>query len=312
MSSSEDKTTVYVAMGANILIAVAKLFAGIISHSSALLAETAHSIADTMNQVFLRISLSLGGRPPDEEHPFGYGKERFFWAFMAAIFIFVSGAVFSVADGLYRLLFSSAEQGSEFVAYLVLGVAFVAEGTSLVRAARQVRGEAAEAGQPFLRYIGMSKDPTVKTVLLEDSAAVVGVVLATAGVLLHSLTGHRYWDAGASVAIGLLLAFVAYRLGTDTKGLLLGKAATPDERERMRRTILAHEEISQVRQLLTMYVGPDSVLVAARVALRDGLDADAVEDLADRIDRDLRREIPQITEVFVDPTPEAATRRRDG
>lgn len=303
MSSSTHARTISYAMGANAVIAVAKLAAGIVSHSSALLAESAHSVADTVNQVFLRISLSLGSRPADERHPFGYGKERFFWAFLAAVFIFVSGAVFSMVEGVYALLHGREEGGGPLVAYVVLAISFVAEGVSWARAVQQLRGEAAQAGRPMLRHIRLSRDPTVKTVLFEDSAALAGIVLAALGVALHQLTGERLWDAAASIAIGVLLALVALRLGRDSKGLLLGVGADPEERETIRASIAAHGEIRDVTELLTMYLGPESLLVTARVDLRDDLDADDIEALADRIDRDLREAVPGVTEVFIDPTP---------
>jgi cation diffusion facilitator family transporter len=301
---SESRKTILAALAANLAIAVAKLAAGLIGHSAAMLAEAAHSIADTMNQVFLLVSLSLGDRKPDEEHPFGYGKERFFWALLAAVFIFVSGAVFSLFEGVRTILGSGVGEETAFlISYVVLAFSLLAEGGSLLRAIAQVRGEASAAGKPLALYLRHSNDPTVRTVLYEDSAAVTGVVLALVGVGLHDLTGDRGWEGAASIAIGVLLVFVAYMLGRDTKHLLIGEAARPEQRQLLRSTIARHPEVEEVMELLTMYLGPTAMLVAVRLDLRDDLTARDVEELSNRIDRELREADSDVTQVFLDATP---------
>jgi cation diffusion facilitator family transporter len=300
---SESKKTIYAAMAANFSIAVAKTIAGMISSSPAILAEAAHSVADTVNQVFLLVSLSLGDRKPDEEHPFGYGKERFFWSFLAAVFIFVSGAVFSLYEGLRALLGGGQAEASFVVSYAVLGFSLVAEGISLWRALFQVRGDARAAGVGLRTYLRRSSDTTVRTVLFEDSAAVTGVVLALIGVYLHHLTGERLWEGLASIAIGLLLVVVAYTLGRDNKGLLIGEAARPEQRELLREVIVRHPEVEEVLELLTMHLGPDALLVAVRLDLRDDLNARQVEELSNQIDRELRDAVPEVNQVFLDATP---------
>jgi len=167
--ASESKRTVLVAFGANLAIAVAKLGAGLISGSSSMLAEAAHSFADTLNQVFLLTSLKVSARPADREHPFGYGKAQFFWSLLAAVGIFVAGAVFSIYEGVHTLLSGGAESGGILLPYVVLAVAFVAEGVSWLRALHQMRGEAAAQERSLRAHVRASKDPTVKTVLAEDS-----------------------------------------------------------------------------------------------------------------------------------------------
>jgi cation diffusion facilitator family transporter len=301
--ASESKKTVLAALFANLAIAAAKTVAGLLGGSAAMLAEAAHSFADTMNQVFLLVSLSLSDREPDEDHPFGYGKERFFWALLAAVFIFVSGALFSFWQGIHGLLGGETVQGGYLLTYAVLVFALVAEGTSWWRAAHQVRSEAATAGTPVRAYVQQSRDPTVKTVLFEDSAAVTGVLLALVGVGLHQLTGKGFFDAGASILIGLLLAYIAYRLGRDTKGLLIGEAARPEQRETLRQAIVAHPEVDVVLQLLTMHLGPRSLLVAVRLDLRDGLSSQQIEAVSTRIEAELAEVVPEVTQVFLDPTP---------
>ena len=307
--ASESKKTVLAAFAANLVIAVAKLIGGLVSGSAAMLAEAAHSTADTFNQVFLLLSLSLGGRKPDEAHPFGYGKERFFWGLIAAVFIFVSGAVFSIAEGIERLVAGETESGDPLISYVVLAVAFVSEGAAWTRAYRQMRREAREVELPLTRYIRMSRDPAVKTALSEDTAAVIGVVLAFLGIGLHQLTGSAVWDAGASIAIGIVLAVVAILLARDTKGLLLGEAAHPHELEGIRRVIEEHDGVAELLEVLTMAVGPDALLVAARVDMREGLSESDVEEAAEEIDRALREAVPAVREVFLDPT---STRKRTG
>jgi cation diffusion facilitator family transporter len=301
---AESRKTVLAALAANLAIAIAKAAAGLLGHSAAMLAEAAHSVADTMNQVFLLVSLSLGDRKPDETHPFGYGKERFFWALLAAVFIFVSGAVFSLFEGLRTLLGARLGQETAFlISYLVLGFSLVAEGSSLLRAIAQVRAEARAAGKPLSLHLRHSNDPTVRTVLYEDSAAVTGVVLALVGVGLHNLTGDRVWEGAASIGIGVLLAWVAYTLGRNTKHLLIGEAARADQRELLRGVILRHPGVEAVLELLTMYLGPTTMLVAVRLDLRDDLTARDVEQLSNQIDRELRQADQDVSQVFLDATP---------
>src|SRR3954467_13286311 len=182
--ASESRKTVLIAAAANLVIAIAKFVAGAISGSAAILAEGAHSVADTANQLFLLVSLHKGKRPADEEHPFGYGKERFFWAFVAAMGIFILGAGFSFLQGITGLISGGGEEDATgyIAAYAVLVVAFVAEGISWLRAFRQTKPEAREQDMGVREHVRESKDPTVKTVLLEDSGALVGILLAFLGV----------------------------------------------------------------------------------------------------------------------------------
>jgi cation diffusion facilitator family transporter len=301
--ASESKKTVLVAAAANFTLAVAKAIGGIIGGSAALLAEAAHSVADTTDQGFLLLSLRLGERPPDEDHPFGYGKQRFFWSFLAAVFIFVSGGLFSIGQGVVEMV--GGESGGSFlVSYVVLVVAALAEGVSWLRALRQLRSEARESDVPLRRYVRESKDPTVKTVMLEDSGALVGVALATIGVGMHQLTGQSWWDGAASVAIGLLLCYIGVGLGRYTQGLLLGEAATEDDRRKLRRVIEKRDEVVDVKQLMTMVLGPGNLLVAVRLDLADGIPSERVEALATEIDREMREAVPSVKQVFLDPTPE--------
>ena len=290
-----------VAVAANVTIAAAKGAAGLITGSSSMLAEAAHSIADTVNQSMLLLSLRLARRPPDDEHPFGYGKEPYFWTLLAAVVVFLAGAVFAIGQGVLEIVKRGEEKGF-WLALGTMGVAFLAEGWSFVRAIRQTRARAKEAGEDLVSYVRLSKDPTVKAVVSEDSAALVGLVIATAGLTLAHVTGNPVFDGAGAVLVGVLLIVVAWLLGHDTKGLLLGEAAPTRERERLRAVFDRHHGIAELRDLRTMYVGPDSLLVAARVELRDGLSTDEVEDAASELERELREAVDTVQHVFLDPT----------
>jgi cation diffusion facilitator family transporter len=303
--ASESHKTVYVALASNAGIGIAKLAGGLISGSSAMLAEAAHSAADTTNQLLLLASLNLAERPPDDAHPFGYGKERFFWSFLAAVSIFVSGALFSIYEGLHRIFGAGEPDGSVGIAFAVLAIGFVLEGSSLIRAARQTGSEARRRSRTFARELRVTRDPTTKTVVFEDTAAVIGLALAAAGLGLTELTGSTFWDGLASVLIGVLLAVVAFFLGRDSKDLLIGEGAQPEEREAIVRVFDEHAKVLSVEELLTMALGPTSLLVAARLDFIPELDSDAVEAVADELEQQLRDAVPEITEVFLDPTRRA-------
>jgi cation diffusion facilitator family transporter len=302
-ADAASRRTVNIALASNATIAVAKLIAGLMTGSTAMLAETAHSLADTVNQGFLRVSLNLSAEQPTPDHPFGLGQERFLWTLIAAVGMFLAGAAFAVGYGAYELLHPSNGSSSYLPAYAVLAVSFAAEGTSWMRARRQTRSEARAAGRELVAYVRTSRDPNVKMVLLEDTAALVGIAIAAAGLLLHQVTGASQWDSGASVLIGVMLMAVALALARDSRHLLLGAAALPEEREAIERVIAEHPGIAKVHELLTLVLGPNALLVAARVDLRDDLAGGDVERNSNEIEEQIREAVPDVTEVFLDPTP---------
>jgi cation diffusion facilitator family transporter len=299
--AEESRGTVVVALAVNLSIAVAKSAAGLLTMSSAMLSEAAHSWADTTNQVFLIFALKRAQRPADPTHPFGYGKERFFWSLLAAVGIFVTGALFSVYQGVTSLFGEHPTPDTrEFViSYVVLAVAFVLESISLSKAVKQLRGEAAQNDRGFLEHVKRSNDPTVKTVASEDSAAVTGLVLAGVGLALHQVTGSPVPDAVASIAIGVLLAWIAYALGRDTKELLIGESVDTELRLDVIRALHGYEGVQGELEILTMQLGPDDALLAAKLDFDDDLDAGAVEVLCSRIERDLRGRAPSLSKVFL-------------
>ncbi|WP_225813574.1 cation diffusion facilitator family transporter [Streptomyces spinosus] len=285
------RVTLVVALVANVLIATAKVIGGLFAHSPALLSEAAHSLADSFNEVFLLAALRRSRRPADRCHPFGYGKERFLWSLLAAVGIFVTGHCFSVFQGVRALEDGADETFNGYVTGLtVLGVALCAEGASLLRALLQVR-----------RHSGKGlRDPALRTVVAEDGAAVLGVSLALLGMGLHMVTGYVAWEAAASLSIGALLIYVAYRLGRDAREHLIGEAASPELRDRIRSFLRAQPEIDAVSELFTMQMGTDSTLVAARIDLTPGLDSERVEEVASRIKSSLSRRVPEADQVFLD------------
>ncbi|MFJ8858034.1 cation diffusion facilitator family transporter [Streptomyces sp. NPDC102451] len=292
-SDRRTRITILVALAANLVIAVAKGVGGFLSGSPALLSEAAHSVADSVNEVFLLAALRRSRRPPDAHHPFGYGKERYFWSLLAAVGIFVVGGCFSFFQGIEALGRNEQESPDGYTAGLiVLGVALLAEGSSLVRALVQLRGEKG----------GAARDPALRTVIAEDSTAVLGVVLAMAGMVLHLVTGDVVWEASASLGIGLLLVYVAFRLGRDARDRLIGESAEPGLRRGVEEFLTAQAEIDNVAALFTMGLGLDSVLVAARVDLAPGIDSEEVERVAVRIKRSIARSWPEAEHVFLDIT----------
>ncbi|GAB2758622.1 cation diffusion facilitator family transporter [Streptomyces bullii] len=293
-----------VALAANLVIAVAKAVGGLAAGSPALLSEAAHSVADSLNEIFLLAALRRSRRPADRRHPFGYGKERFFWSLLAAVGIFVMGGCFSFFQGFQALTQGTEEKLSGYVAGLiVLGVALVAEGASLLRALYQAHLQGGTGD-------GL-RDPALRTVVAEDGTAVLGVTLAIVGMALHMVTGQVVWEAAASLAIGALLVYVAYRLGRDARDQLIGEAADPEASGRIRALLEAQPEIDSVEALFTMKTGLDSALVAARVDLAPGLDSERVEEVAVRIKRSLARTVPEADQIFLDVTDRLAEEARE-
>lgn len=292
------------ALAANLVIAVAKAIGGLVAHSPALLSEAAHSVADSVNEVFLLAALRRSRRPPDRRHPFGYGKERYFWSLLAAVGIFVMGGCFSFFQGFEALRTGGEEKlGGYAAGMIVLGVAFVAEGASLLRALFQMRKQGGTAD-------GL-RDPALRTVVAEDGTAVLGVSLALAGMALHMATGQIVWEASASLAIGALLVYVAYRLGREARDRLIGEAADPETSGRIRRLLAAQPEIDSVEALFTMQTGLESCLVAARVDLVPGIDSERVEEVAVRIKRSVSDTVPEADQIFLDITDRPAQEARE-
>jgi cation diffusion facilitator family transporter len=309
---NESTGTVVIAGLANLAIAAAKLVAGMLSGSAAMLSEAAHSLADTITEVFLFVALRRGSKQADEEHPFGYGKESFVWAFIAALFTFVGGAGFSIYHGVTTII-SGEHSGHYLLSYVVLGVSFLAEGTSFLKAKRQVAGESRRWGITPYRFLRLTPDTTVKAVYFEDSAALIGLVLAAIGILLAQLTGSELYDGLASIAIGLLLLVVATVLARANVSLLVGRAVPRRMHNQIADDLAAIPVVVSVPTLLTMQLGPGDILVAAKVDFDDDVTGAQIEEASDDAERRLRTRYPAIRYVFLDPTRGTAGRNhRDG
>jgi cation diffusion facilitator family transporter len=270
--------TVLVAVGINLAISVAKGIAAALTGSAALWAETLHSVADTGNEVLLFVGVRRSDRPADARHPFGYGQERWFWAFLAALGIFVVGGVLSIIEGI-RSLLDPAPLESLAVGVAVLVVSIVLEAISWRTARNQLRAEARARHRSMAEQLRLASDPTAITVFLEDTAAIVGLLLALAALGLHAWTGSAVWDAGASMLIGLLLIGVAYLVARRSKGLLIDQSAPEDVVDRLRERIGGEDWVDEIVSLTAVYVGPGSLLVTARVRPNPELAAGPAEKL---------------------------------
>jgi cation diffusion facilitator family transporter len=263
---SESVVTVMVAFAANALIAVAKTGAAAVTGSASLVAEAAHSWADTGNQVFLLVANRRSHRPPDRAHPLGHGREAYVWSLFAALGVFIAGAAVSITHGVQELI--TPEPASNFVVgYVVLAISFVLEGISFLQSVRQAKAEAASLHRDLIEHILATSDPTLRGVFAEDSAALIGLVIATAGLGLHQATGSATPDAVGSILIGLLLAVVAVVLINRNRRFLIGEEADPRVRAAAVRALLEAPEVARVTYLRLEVVGPRMVSVVGDVDL---------------------------------------------
>lgn len=299
--SSASRASIAVAFAANVVVAAAKLAAGLVTGSSALLAETVHSAADSTNEVLLGLSIRHARRPPDAEHPYGHGGARFLWAFVAAISSFLVGGCVSVALAV-RELTHGGEVGNFAVAWVVLAVAAVADGASLTQSLRQARREAALWGRPTIAFLRYTSDPTLRAIVVEDAAALAGVVIAAAGLLVHEIGGPEASDGAASLLIGLLLAATAVALARPLADLLIGRSIAPERLARAHAILAAAAGVDEVLSVYAVTAGPHEAILAAKVHPAPGQTADQLASALDEVDRRLRDELPEIAEVFVDVT----------
>jgi cation diffusion facilitator family transporter len=299
--TGERTLTVLLALAANLAVGVLKLVAGLITGSGALLSEAAHSAGDSTTEVLLLIAQRRSGRPADQRHPFGYGKERYFWSLLAAGAIFVSGAAFSVYQGLHTILTDHPESDKLWINYVVLALAFLFEGISFVQAMRQVRSQARRKRSSLRSAVTDTDDPTVNSVAMEDSTALVGILVAAAGVGLHQLTGSAVWDGVASLIIGGLLLTVAFILARTCGDLLIGKQANRELLQSIEEFLEKEDEIVDLVDVLSMRTGTGRVLLCVRVDFVDSVSSGDLEDACMRIDEDLREHFAELDEIFIQP-----------
>jgi cation diffusion facilitator family transporter len=283
-------------------IAVIKAIAASITGSGALLAETAHSIADSLNQILLYVGIRRSVRPATERHPLGHGKERYFWALVVALFLFFGGGVFSIYEAYDRFAHPHQLEAAA-VGFIVLGLSVVFEVFSLAVAVRELRSEAREAGIPVREFLDQLRDPALRTVLYEDSAALAGLAAAIAGLGLSTLTGDHRFDALASGLIGAILIYVAYQLAWSARALIVGEAPPQAVRDALRAAIASEPAVDRVIELRAVQMGTKQLLVLARVSVRDDLTAGEAERLLARMRQRLRREHPEVMDSYVELNP---------
>jgi cation diffusion facilitator family transporter len=297
----ESARTILIAFVANVVIAAAKLIAGLLSGSVALLAEAAHSFADSVNEVLLGVSLRHAKRSPDAAHPLGHGRARFLWAFVAALASFLIGGCLSIGLAIWELL-AGGSSDSALVAWPVLAISFAADGVSWLQGARQARREAREHGQRMWRYLLGSSDPALRAVMVENSAALAGLVLASAGLLAGELVGNETPDAVAALLIGVLLALTAFGLARPLADFLIGRSLPDEQLGRLYAILAASPAIEQIVSLQAVYTGPEEAVVGAKVHPAEGLTIDALTRAMDGLDLAIRSALPEVADVYLDVT----------
>ncbi len=300
---SEGTTrAVFAAFAGNAAIAVTKGIAASQTGSGALLAETAHSIADALNQILLYVGIRRSVRPASERHPLGYGKERYFWALVVALFLFFGGGIFSLYEAYDRLTNPHAI-GNATIGFVVLGLSMVFELFSLGVAVREVRHAAREEGVPVRKFLAQLRDPALRTVLYEDSAALAGLVVAMTGLGLTVATHDHRFDALASGVIGVILIYVAYQLAWSARGLIVGEAPPEEIRDAIRVTIAGMAGVDRLTELRCVEMGHKQLLVLARVSVRDDIPAGEAERLMVRLRARLKVEHPEIMDCYIELGP---------
>jgi cation diffusion facilitator family transporter len=298
---ADNNRVLIIALAANVGIAVAKFIAAAITGSSAMLTEGVHSLVDSTNQLLLMYGQKRAAKPADALHPAGYGRELYFWSFVVALLVFALGAGVSVYEGVLHFL-EPEPAVSPLIAYGVLAIAFALEGGSTVAAFREF--DAARGGQSWLQALTSTKDATTVIVLLENGAAMAGILIAAIGLALSQATGDPRWDGIASVLIGLLLGVVAIFLAREAKGLLIGEAADPALIAGIRRAA-TREGVMGVGEIMTIHNAPEQIVAAVNVDFDNRLSAGDVERIVEAIECDLRAEFPSIYRVYVRPHEDA-------
>lgn len=298
MSASGGTKAIVAAFLANLGIAVTKFVAWFFSGSSSMLAEAVHSVADAGNQLLLLLGGRKARRKADAEHPFGYGRERYVYAFVVSIILFSVGGVFSLYEGVEKLTHPHPLE-VPWLPILVLAIAIVLESFSLrtaVRESNRVRGR-----QSWVQFVRRAKQPELPVVLLEDIAALTGLVLAMGGVGLTILTGDPMWDGIGTIAIGILLVLVAVVLGIETKSLLVGEGASADDHACILAAFNGHPQVEAVIHMKTLYLGPDELLVAAKIAVPKAARAVELAAAIDAIEADVRAAVPVARVIYLEP-----------
>jgi len=295
--AGSNKKVIYAALIGNALIAVTKFTAAMFTHSSAMLSEAIHSVVDTGNQVLLLYGLKQARKPADERYPFGHGKEVYFWSFIVAMLIFAVGAGVSIYEGVQHVIHPKPIEDA-YVNYLVLVFAMLFEGAAWLFAFKAFTQAKGKWG--YFEAVHRGKDPSLFVVLFEDSAAMIGLIVAFLGVLLSQLTGNYIYDGIASIMIGLVLGATAAWLAYETKSLLIGESANTTVVENIRQLVSAQPDVERVNEVLTMHMGPEFILLNLSVEFRDAATTDKLEYRITRITEQIKKAHPEVKRVFIE------------
>jgi cation diffusion facilitator family transporter len=305
-SPTASNRTLVIALLANLGFAASKFVAAFITGSSAMLTEGVHSVVDSTNQLLLMWGRRQARKPPDKHHPFGYGRELYFWSFVVAVLVFSLGAGVSIYEGIIHIA-EPEHAVSPYIAYGVLLVAFLLEGWSTLEAFREFRDSKGKLG--WFEAIRRSKDPPAFIVLLENGAAMAGIVAAAAGVFLAQITGDPFYDGAASIVIGLILGITAFVLAYESKGLLIGEAADPDLVRAIRELACSKAGIIGVGHVLTVHSSPDQITAMLNVDFNDKISAGEVERIVCEVELEARERWPEVRRLFIRPMQGAAKER---
>ncbi len=292
-----SKTPIYTALAANLLIAATKLTAAIFTGSSAMVSEGIHSLVDTSNEVLLLLGISKSQRPADEQRPFGYGKELYFWSFVVSLLFFALGGGFSIYEGIEHLI-NPQEVTNPVWNYAVLGIAFIFDGISFITAMKEFKRQRGDT--PFWKAVRQSKDPSTFVVLFEDAADVIGILIAFSGILIGQLTGNPYIDGVASVMIGLLLTAVAIILVRESRSLLMGETVDQAEMEEVLTITNSHPAVARIIHQQSMYLAPEEVILLLRIDLKQTNDSSIVQSI-NEIRDNIRQRYPHYKQLYIEP-----------
>ncbi len=293
-----SKSVIFTALFANLFIAIMKLIISAITRSTAMLAESIHSLADSFNQIFLLVGIKKGEKKADELHPFGFSGELYFWSFIVAIVLFSAGAVFSVYEGIHRLYHPTKVEKIEY-AFIVLGLSFLAEGLAFIKANKSISID--RKGEPIFSYLKKTKKSELLVIFLEDFAALIGLSVAIVALLLQHFTGIVIFDGIASILIGIILAVVAFFLGNETRSLLIGESADPELIYKVNSVFANEESIKRVIHLRSLQLGPEDILLAAKVEFDQRLNSNQVSNFINAIESEIRFQFPIIRKIYIEP-----------